>query len=161
MPIAADVFKQVMSRFCTGVTVVTVRSQNQVHGLTVSAFSSLSLAPPLILVCIGNKGASHEFLVQSDSFAVNVLSEDQQDLASRFANPKLSSDERFEGCDLQDLPGNPPVFQDVMAYLVCKKVERFAGGDHSIFVGEAQQAQFHESNKPLLYYQGGFCALDR
>jgi len=155
MGISQDTFRQVLGTFCTGVTIVTFKSNNTSHGLTVNAFSSLSLDPALILICIKKDGVSHKMLQDTNSFVVNILSEKQKDLARHFANSNLSSDERFNGVTLK--PDTPdPVFVDNLSYLACKIVNRFDGGDHSIFIGEVQEAGINGNERPLLYYRSEF-----
>jgi flavin reductase (DIM6/NTAB) family NADH-FMN oxidoreductase RutF len=158
MGISQDDFRQALGTFCTGVTIVTFRSEGICHGLTVNAFSSLSLDPAMVLVCIKKNGGSHALIAESDAFAVNILSYEQEDLAYRFANSELSSEQRFEDAELrQDL--DQPVFRDDLSYLVCKTVNRYDGGDHSIFLGEVQDVGINPDKKPLLYYRSRFGRL--
>lgn len=155
MSISQDTFKKVLGSFCTGVTIVTFKNNETAHGLTVSAFSSLSLDPPLVLVCIKKDGVSHKMMLETDSFAVNILSDKQMDLAWRFADSKLNSEERFAGAELAT-DASQPVFAENLSHLICKITDRFEGGDHSIFVGEVQEAGINEGEKPLVYFSGGF-----
>jgi flavin reductase (DIM6/NTAB) family NADH-FMN oxidoreductase RutF len=158
MRISQEHFRQVLGTFCTGVTIVTFRSNGIAHGLTVNAFSSLSLVPALILICIKKEGTSHTLLLESDNFAVNILCEKQADLAQRFANSELKSDERFKNTELQPKISQP-VFLDNLSYLICKTVQRYDGGDHSIFIGEVQDVGINPDKKPLIYYSSAFGKL--
>jgi flavin reductase (DIM6/NTAB) family NADH-FMN oxidoreductase RutF len=155
MSVSEHTFRQVMSTFCTGVTIVTFRSNGSLYGLTVSAFASLSLNPALVLVCIDKSGSSHNKMLETDCFAVNILSDKQKDLAWRFADSRLSSTERFTDTEL--LPDlSLPVFKNNLSYLICRISDRFDGGDHSIFIGEVQQADIDAENNPLIYYRSAF-----
>lgn len=154
-----DTFKQVLSRFCSGVTIVTFKSAEGIHGITVSAFSSLSLEPPLILVCIAKSSTSHQMLLETKHFVVNILSSEQEDLCMRFANPQLSSEERFAGIALLRNGKGIPVFEGCLAHLECEKKNVFGGGDHSIFVGAVAETSFSANSAPLLYYDRGFRKL--
>ncbi|RMF66285.1 MAG: flavin reductase [Calditrichaeota bacterium] len=161
MPISPDLFKQVMSQFCTGVTVVTFKNGPTIHGLTVNAFSSVSLDPPLILVCIDKKSSSHAALSESGRFVVNILSEGQAELAARFANPSLSSSERYAGTvyDLND--AGIPVFAHTLGHLVCRTEQQVDGGDHTIFLAQVEHASVLAHGNPLLYFRREFYELGK
>jgi len=138
--------------------VVTTRdAAGQDHGLTVSAFCSLSLEPPLVLVCIDAEASMHPVLGQVTHFAVNVLAEGQEPLARRFAAPET---DRFDGVGYERGATGAPILDDVVAYLECRKTTMLPGGDHTVFVGEVEHAEVHSSG-PLLYYRGGYAQLER
>ncbi len=158
MRISQEVFRRTLATFATGVTVVTFRSNGSAHGLTVSAFTSVSLEPPLILVCIKNGRDSHALLEQARHFAVNILSEGQQELAMRFANPNLSSEERFRDAELRT-EERAPVFTRNLSHLVCRIANRYDGGDHVICLGEVEDAGMSDETKPLLYHRGAYLSL--
>jgi flavin reductase (DIM6/NTAB) family NADH-FMN oxidoreductase RutF len=125
--------------------------------LTVSAFCSLSLEPPLVIVCIDNDASMHPVLEQASHFAVNMLSSNQEALARRFAAPET---DRFDGVGyVRDVTG-APILDDVLAYLECRKTTAIPGGDHTIVVGEVEHAEVR-STGPLLYYRGGYAQLER
>jgi flavin reductase (DIM6/NTAB) family NADH-FMN oxidoreductase RutF len=158
MSIDPDTFRSALGRFASGVTVVTTRDgAGQDHGLTVSAFCSLSLEPPLVLVCIDAEASMHPVLSQVTHFAVNVLAEGQEPLARRFAAPET---DRFDGVGYERGATGAPILDDVVAYLECRKTTMLPGGDHTVFVGEVEHAEVHSSG-PLLYYRGGYAQLER
>jgi len=159
MPISSDAFKQVLGRFCTGVTIVTFRDESGIHGLTVNAFSSVSLEPPLVLICVDKKGSSHQILSETEAFVVNLLSKDQTELAYRFADANLSSEQRYTESAYWLTEKGIPVFEDNLGYLECKIYERFDGGDHSIFLGEVENGDVSESKRPLIFYSSQFYSL--
>jgi len=138
---------------------VTFKHDSGIHGLTVSAFCSVSLEPPRILVCIKKQGSSHEFLSQSERFVVNILAKEQQDLAWQFSNPELGSEDRFAGASYKTTEPGLPVFTDNLAHLECRMVNQFDGGDHTIFLGEVENCYFSEESTPLFYYNRGFHTL--
>jgi flavin reductase (DIM6/NTAB) family NADH-FMN oxidoreductase RutF len=156
--IDADLFRAVLGRFASGITVITTTDANGTpHGMTVSAFSSLSLDPPLILVCVGNDATMAPVLAAKDSFIVNVLSATQEAVSRRFAG---KVDDRFAGVGYHDGKLGDPVLEDVLAYMQCRIVARHPAGDHVIVVGEVIDAAAFEG-KPLLYYRGGYAVLER
>jgi flavin reductase (DIM6/NTAB) family NADH-FMN oxidoreductase RutF len=153
-----DLFRAVMGRFASGITVITAVDTNGTpHGMTVSAFSSLSLEPPLVLACVANNATMAPLLESCTTFAVNVLSDTQEALSRRFSG---SVDDRFAGLGyrLGDL-GNP-LLDDVLAWLECRIVARHPAGDHVIVVGQVHDAGVRDG-RPLLYYRGGYAQLER
>lgn len=153
-----DLFRAVLGRFASGVTVVTARDeQGTPHGMTVSAFSSLSLDPPLVLVCVANDATMAPLLARTDAFSVNILSEGQEAVSRRFAG-KL--DDRFAGIGYHDGELGAPVLEEVLAWMQCRIINRHEAGDHTILVGQVEQAGASEG-KPLLYYRGGYATLER
>lgn len=151
-------FRSVLSRFASGVTVVTAVDGGGVdHGITVSAFCSLSLEPPLILICIDHETVMHGILESSASFAVSVLAAEQEELARRFSDP---DNDRFEGTPYTRATNGAALLTGSAAHLECAVRERFDGGDHTIFVGSVQAAATSDAH-PLLYYRGGYARLER
>lgn len=156
--IDSTLFRTVLSRFASGVTVVTSRDTSGTdYGMTVSAFSSLSLEPPLVLVCIDQSAAWHEVLTDSTHFNVHVLGEHQQQISRRFASDRA---DRF--VDVSHTRGANGVIQlnGVLALLECRITARYAGGDHTIVVGEVERAQAHDG-EPLVYFRSAYGRLDR
>ena len=150
-------FRHALGCFASGVTVVTTRdAAGNLHGITVSAFCSVSLEPPLILVCIDKNTGSHHALTQTDSFVVNILREDQQHISDRFASflpGKFATVKYHLGID--DLP----VLEDALANLECRLVNSHPNGDHTIFVGQIERATINDG-KPLVYWHGNYQKLD-
>jgi flavin reductase (DIM6/NTAB) family NADH-FMN oxidoreductase RutF len=148
-------FREAISHFATGVTVITTLADGKPAGMTASAVSSLSLDPVLLLVCINHELPTHEAIENSRCFVVNVLGEGQQELALHFARP---SADKFAGIEL-----NPdhelPVLTEAIAYFVCDVHERFPGGDHTIFTGLVRECGAKRGQRPLLYFRSGFGTL--
>lgn len=153
LKISKDEFRAALARFASGVTVVTTRDdENRLHGITVSAFCSVSLEPPLILVCIDKEAGSHYAFEQSRAFVVNILREDQQFLSDRFASqlPDKFADVKYRA-GIENLP----VLEDVLVNLECRLVHAYDGGDHTVYIGEIVVSTVNEG-KPLIYFHGEY-----
>lgn len=158
MSIDADLFRSVLGRFASGITIVTIRdADGRDHGMTVSAFSSLSLDPPLVLVCIGNDATMASAMRNADSFGVNILSASQEALSRRFAG-KL--DDRFADVPFTRGALGNVILDEVLGSLECRVVARHPAGDHVIVVGEVDSGAARDG-RPLLYYRGGYAQLER
>lgn len=156
MPVNNEEFRGALGRFASGVSVVTSKCKDgELRGITVSAFSSLSLNPPLILVCIDNRSSLIEHLTEGCTFAVNILGEDQEIHSRRFASKDPN---RFDGVGYREGILGSPLLDNALATLECKVVNNYAGGDHTIIVGEVEVASFAD-DKPLLYFRGGYAKL--
>lgn len=155
--VTKDEFKQVMGSFAAGVTVVTSATPGGgLVGLTATAFSSLSMDPPLCLVCIDKRGGSHDAIVESRVFAVNVLTADQEALSNRFASRR---DDKFDGLEVElGKDTGCPLLPGALASMECRLVDVLPGGDHSIFVGELTSVRVSEG-APLLYWRGAYRRL--
>lgn len=155
--IGKDEFRAALSRFPSGVTIVTTKDvSGRLHGITVSSFASVSLEPPLILVCIEKTTGSHDALQESGFFVVNVLAEGQEDVSNRFASPipnKLDEIEYRIGI------GEIPVLSDALVALECRLAYAHEGGDHTIFVGLVEKATIRDEN-PLVYWNGNYRRLE-
>jgi flavin reductase (DIM6/NTAB) family NADH-FMN oxidoreductase RutF len=160
MPIAPDLYKQVMRHFPSGITVVTLRAGEEIHGLTVSAFCSVSLDPPLVLVCILTDVHSHDLIERGQCFAVNFLSEDDADLSDRFAGRIPEATDRFAGLSTSSAATGAPILDRCIAYLDCSVYAAYDGGDHTIYVGLVEAAGVKSDTPPLVYYQGDYRKLD-
>ena len=157
MSIDASAFRNLLGRFATGVTVVTARDKGgNPHGMTVSAFSSLSLDPPLVLMCIDKSAAMFEMLTTCEHFTVNILSESQEEIARRFAMTEAT---KFDGIGYS-LVDDDAVLDDVLAHAQCTRVQSVEAGDHTIVIGEVRSASVGEGT-PLLYFRGGYSSLGR
>ena len=142
-----------MSRLATGVSLVAGRLDGSVHGLTVNAVSSVSLNPPLVLVCLDRGGTSHDPIIASGAFGVSVLARDQEELAHRFA--RGTHRERFAGVEFRDDGCRSPVLPDALAWLDCAIRAVHAAGDHSIVVGEVLGCGAGEG-EPLLFFRSEY-----
>ena len=137
--------------------VTSVGTDGKDYGITVSAFSSVSLDPPLVLICIERTASAHESLTTSEGFVVNVLSAEQEQLARRFSIVDI---DRFEGVGYSRAQSGIPILDDVVAVIECTRTTLYDGGDHTIIIGRVDAART-ESTKPLLYYRGGYAQLER
>ena len=157
MPVSKDDFKSVMGSFASSVTIVTtVDAEGRKWGLTATAFSSLSMDPPLCLVCVDRRAGSHGPLSESKKFAVNMLTADQDALSNRFAS---RIDDKFEGVPHHAGEKTEcPILDDALASMECTVTEIFAGGDHDIFVGQLESVKVGDG-KPLLYWRGKYSDL--
>ena len=156
MPVSKDEFRNALGRFASGVTVVTTKSKDdKPSGITVSAFSSVSLEPPLILVCIDKRASVHEILEEGHHFAVNVLAEDQEVISRRFASKDT---DRFAGIGYTEGIAGDPILTDTLACMECRVVYAYPGGDHTIVVGEVERINVSDG-KPLAYFRGGYVQL--
>lgn len=148
-------FRQVMSLFASGVTIVTSAHEGRLAGLTVSSFTSLSLNPMLVLVSIDLQASSHTTISASGHYAVNILAENQEYLSRRFASPQA---EKFIPGTYSLSPHGLPLLEGCLAQIECRVYATLPGGDHTIFVGEVLAAHCHEGH-PLLYYRSGYHQL--
>ena len=155
MAIDQDEFRRVLGHFASGVTVVTTRHEDVYYGITVSAFASLSLDPPLVLICIEQQAPSHAALQAAGSFAVNILAEDGEYLSRHFASREI---DKFDGIAYHIGVTGAPLLNDALATLECRIVQQVQGGDHTIFMGEVLGASTHQG-KPLIYYRSGYHQL--
>lgn len=155
MPIDESRFRQVMGYFAGGVTVVTTEHEGRYYGMTVSSFCSLSLRPPLVLVCIDQTVETHDALAGSGRYAVNILERRQEHLSRRFA---ARENNKFLGVAWRTGNLGLPILEGVLASFECRVQATLPGGDHTIFVGEVLHADIHEGS-PLLYYRRGYHEL--
>ncbi len=153
MPVDAKTFRQALGHFAAGVTVVTTQGAERLAGLTVPAFASLSLDPPLVLVSIAHSARSYEiFSQQASHYGVTILRADQEEVAMRFARP---DSEKFPAGSYTLSPNGVPLLNEGLVTLECRIVNKVPGGDHTIFIGEVLAAQIFEG-EPLLYYRSQF-----
>jgi len=160
MTVSADTFRETLSFLPGGVTVVTARASDGVPaGLTATAVCSVSLRPPLVLVCVEDDSSTRSAIERQDAFAVNLLDEEQVSLARRFAGGRT---DKFDGVPWAAAETGAPVLRAAVGYVDCR-VERHVAdaGDHEIFIGEVQAAEIFrpEAQNPLVYYLGEYRAL--
>ncbi len=151
-----DAFKAALGRWASGITVVTAQGPDGPVGLTASAFSSLSLHPPLVLVCIGQASSHHDHLVGAPGFGVHILGAAQEDLSNTFA---FNRSDRFDGLEVEEGPLGIPLLPGTLARLACEHHAVTDGGDHSILVGRVIGATVADGD-PLAWWQGGYRRLD-
>ncbi|HEU5163768.1 MAG TPA: flavin reductase family protein, partial [Thermoanaerobaculia bacterium] len=138
--------------FASGVTVVTTEAGGVPFGMTVSAFSSVSLVPPLVLVCIEKSARIHEAIPKAERFAVNVLRAGQEALSNKFAS---RGEDRFEGVRVREGKLKVPILEESLAIVECRLHASLPGGDHTIFVGEVVAAEISEG-EPLVYFRSAY-----
>lgn len=158
MSIGSEQFRAALRTFPSGVTIVTMRSavSTAVHGLTVSAFASVSPEPPLILVAIDHRASAYEILEQEGAvFAVNILAQDQVSLSNRFAWVK--DEDRFAEGAWGTAATGAPILKDALAWLDCTIYDRHSAGTHTIYIGEVQaSAEPRAEHPPLIYWNRGY-----
>jgi flavin reductase (DIM6/NTAB) family NADH-FMN oxidoreductase RutF len=148
-------FREAISHFATGVTVITTLHEGKPAGMTASAVASLSLDPVLLLVCVNTALPTHQAIESSRRFVVNVLGEGEEELALHFAR---RSPDKFAGIRLRP-DYELPVLEDAIAHFVCDLEERFPGGDHAIFTGLVRECATVRGKRPLVYFQSGFVGI--
>jgi flavin reductase (DIM6/NTAB) family NADH-FMN oxidoreductase RutF len=154
--ISPEDFRRVLGHFATGVTVVTTCDDDgRPAGLTASAFTSVSLDPPLVLVCVDHKSQSYPALRDGGRFAVNILTAAQEAVSRRFASTRL---DKFDGVPFTLSPRRLPLLDDALARLECVTVSTHVEGDHTIFVGRVEDAAVG-AGQPLLYFRGRYDRL--
>lgn len=148
--------RNVMGHFPTGVTIITTKdATGKPFGLTANAFSSLSLDPPLVLICVDKKVDCYACFEESKVFVVNFLSEDQEHLSKRFATKGI---EKFEGVTCQTGDCGAPRLDGAIGYIECKLISGHDGGDHTVYIGEVQSASA-SGERPLLFFKGKYYQL--
>jgi len=147
-------FRSAMSRWATGVTIVTARAGERIHGMTVSDFAGVSADPPLVLVCADKSSNTLDVIREGGCFAVNVLAADQDALSNRFASKK-EEHRRFEGLDCAEGPTGAPLVPGALVSLDCTVVDAHDAGDHVIFVGRIEHV-VERDGEPLVYFGGGY-----
>jgi flavin reductase (DIM6/NTAB) family NADH-FMN oxidoreductase RutF len=144
------VFRDVIGHFATGVTIITTREGDIDFGVTVSAVTSLSLEPPMLLVCLNGSSRTGQAVARTRGFAVNILGARQIELAQLFATPR---DDKFASLDVGYGDLGHPLLGDAIAHVECEVVEEARGGTHTVFLAEVRRAERFEG-EPLLYYRG-------
>jgi len=153
MPIDKQEFRRVLGHFAAGVTIVTtVGDDARPFGLTATAFTSVSLEPPLVLVCVDKRSDSHPHFHTSRVFAVNFLAHDHEHLSRRFA---VSGGDKFGDLSMRTGVTGAPILADALGHLECRTVEIIDAGDHTIFLGQVEAADAREG-EPLLYFCGAY-----
>ncbi len=158
MAIDADEFREAMGSWPRGVTIVTARAGGQIHGMTVSDFSGVSLEPPLALICAAKDSVTTGLIEQGRCFGVNILRLDQQALSNKFASKK-DEFKRFDGVEVYQAKTGAPLLREALVNLDCRVVAVHDAGDHLIYVGAIEMAQINEG-EPLLYFRSGYGRLE-
>lgn len=159
MSVDPDRFRSVLSRFASGVTVVSALDADGAdHGMTVSAFSSVSLTPPLVLACIDHAASMHGVLTSAEFFGISILSLEHEPLARHFADAAV---DRWAG--VRSVRGTTGValVEGALAHLECRVDSRHDAGDHMIVIGEVIEGTVAAGPPPLIYFRGGYAELVR
>jgi len=149
-------FRQAMGRFATGVTVITTRLGEDLHGMTANAVTSLSLNPTLVLVCVDKTADTHDILSKAGVFAVNILNKDQAEISDRYAKKEFDGAHGLDKLPHTFATTGAPIIDGALAYLDCRTVTEHHGGDHTIFIGEVVEAKELTEGEPLLFYRGKY-----
>ncbi len=159
MSAAQEQFRQAMASFATGVTVITLDDSGRVHGMTANAFTSVSLEPLLVLVCVDHNAQTHAHMRTRKRFGINVLSEDQRGVSEHFADPGRDSTgaERI-GARFDRTAHGTPVLHGALAYLECHLQDARDAGDHTIFIAEVEDVVVR-AGKPLLFFGSQYHGL--
>jgi flavin reductase (DIM6/NTAB) family NADH-FMN oxidoreductase RutF len=160
MSAGQDLFKQVMRRWASAVTIVTTRVGDQVRGLTVSGFAGISLEPPLVMISVGHNQNSHTWISDGGCFAVNFLRADQRVLSDRFAGRPAAVADRFVGVAHRSEISGAPVLEECLAWFDCRVAAAHVVGDHTLFIGEVLAGAVVSDADPLVYYDGAYRRLD-
>lgn len=156
MPVDDSAFRQALSQFATGVTVVITRDASGAPaGLTVSAFTSVSMNPYLVLVCIDERSDAHDAIGESGIFGISILGEAQEDLSRRFA---ARGPGKFEGLALEQGETGALLVPGAVAHLECAVASTHRGGDHTIYLGEVRVIRV-APGRPLVYHRGAYRRL--
>ena len=156
MPLDAARFRHTMSQLATGVTIVTAKvARGRSLGITASSVTSLSLEPPMLLVCIGRDAVIHDALLEAERFGVNVLAADQRELARRFAD---RDHQQLADGEYTLSPNGVPLLPGSLARIECRRRSRYEGGDHTIITGVLEWSETGEG-RPLCYVRGGYAEL--
>jgi flavin reductase (DIM6/NTAB) family NADH-FMN oxidoreductase RutF len=161
MPFDPALFRQVLGRFATGVTVITICKDNVKHGMTANAFSSVSLNPPLILVSVDKKADMHGYMMEAEAFCVNILPEHRRPWSDWWAGKAPKDQDQFVDIPHSAKVTGSPVLDDCLGYIDCKVWARYEGGDHTLFLGEVQEAAINPDPalKPLLFFASKYHKL--
>lgn len=149
-------FRRLLGHFATGVTIITTVSKDQKPtGMTANAVTSLSLVPPLMLICVDKAADCYSCFEASKVFTVNVLAEEQEALSRRFATKGV---EKFEGVGYRAGQNGCAILDDAVSYMECRLTQAIDGGDHTIYLGEVEAGDASEI-APLLFFRGGYRKL--
>ena len=153
-----DQYRRIMANFATGVTIVTTVHDGRIGGMTANAITSVSLEPLLLLFCADKRTRTHDMIHQGGVFAVNILTQEMSELAKVFSDNGRPEEERFKGVKYHTARTGAPIIDGNMGWIECQVAYRYAGGDHTIFVGEVVNAGERVGN-PLVFWRGQYIKL--
>ncbi|XP_060085185.1 4-hydroxyphenylacetate 3-monooxygenase, reductase component-like [Ylistrum balloti] len=151
-----DAFKQALASWASGVTVVSTKLDGNMYGLTASSFSSLSLEPPLVLVCLASTNRLPSMIKESQQFAVSILAHGQEEISNSFARPGREPTPDFDGYAGKLTTNDQPIIPDCAAYLACDVHDLIIQGDHCIAIGRVIEAAADDTQQPLIYYRRAY-----
>ncbi|MDP2505535.1 flavin reductase family protein [Oceanobacter sp. 3_MG-2023] len=157
--ISNELFCNTMRQLASGVAVITMENDGQLHAMTATSFTSVSAQPPLALVCIKRGSDTDQLLGKAERMGVSLLSESQQEISNRYAW-KTADPGRFDDLDTRRCPGGALVFNDSAAVMEAVITETYEAGDHTIYIAQLDYAAVNEEVQPLLYWQGRYAGLD-
>ena len=150
-------YRKALGRFATGVTIVTgLTAENQPVGVTVNAFSSVSLDPPLVLICLADETGSLDAFTKGERFCVNILEQSQRELSDSFAGPQ---EHKFKSQTFDTWDSGCPILPGCLVNLECTRVNVIEGGDHVIVIGHVNRIEQAEDGKPLVFFNSAYDRL--
>ncbi|MDA1055447.1 MAG: flavin reductase family protein [Planctomycetota bacterium] len=150
--------RRILGKFATGVTVASTKVGDETWGMTANAVTSLSLDPPLVILCIQKEGQSRDKFEEGGCFALNILSAGQQEVSDRFA---FKGPKDFSDLETITAETGAPILKDALGWVDCRLKEILPGGDHDIFIGEIVAGGAADDGSPLLYYGGKYAKLEK
>ncbi len=157
MSLSPNEFRRAMGCFATGVTIITLDLDGDVHGMTANAFASVSLNPPLMLVCVDHNARTHAHMHAKKRFGINILAEDQRGISEYYARPVATHEHAEEeaGARFDRTAHGTPVLHGALAYLECRLQSAQDAGDHTIFIAEVEAVVVRDG-EPLLYFRSQY-----
>lgn len=152
MSVDSQQYKNTLARWASGVTVVTTLDGAEWKGVTASSFTSVSLEPPLVMICLIKRLYTHKLILECKRFAVNILSQDQMEIGKLFAGMKPEIQDRFERLNCFTALTGCPILPETVGWVDCELRQTYEGGDHSIFLGEVVASGIGTGEAPLLYF---------
>ncbi|MBN2385880.1 MAG: flavin reductase family protein [Anaerolineales bacterium] len=159
MPVQPETLRRAMRRWASGVTIVTTRDGDQVHGMTASSFASVALDPPLVLVALAGTTRTGALVRASGDFGVTLLAADQQEISEIFAGRIPDGQARFAGITTETLESGVPFICGGLAYFDCRLVQIIPAGKTNLYLGEVQAAWDREDGEPLVYFNRDYQEL--
>lgn len=148
-----------MGKFATGVSIVTTRNEDEINGMTANALTSVSLDPPMVLICIDRDNYTNKLITGAKNFAINILANDQQELSDSFARPGAGKADYLAKIETFTAVTGAPIISGCLAYIDCHVTDIHQAGDHTIFIGEVAEAELAKDAAPLVYWNSDYREL--
>jgi flavin reductase (DIM6/NTAB) family NADH-FMN oxidoreductase RutF len=158
MAVSSEEFRSALRRWTSGVSIVTARGERGVQGITVASFCSLSLHPPLILICINRRVRSHSLIAEQGCFGVSILRSDQSKMSDVAGGRVTGAGGGLERVGIRTAVTGAPILEKGLAWLDCRLIEQHEGGDHTIYIGRVEAAGYRDGS-PLLWFMSGYGKL--